>query len=351
MNKNFSRRQFLGAGGTAAGALALGAFGFPALAVRAQDVDFGPSQKVFWVPQATGSWNIPIRVGQRDFCAMVGWEYQHIGNPVYSVENHVEQVRIAISSGANVIVTELESPGLTPVFEEAMAAGIVMIIIDQGVPEEADRLGLGIIGANGFLEGYSNGFQGARWAQELTGRTDGFIVFGNGNPGAALIDARQAGSEQGVLDYNDQNGTNFTFEAFPDSSFDADLSASIQKYGAQIDTKGDDLVGLITGGNVIPIVQALQERDYQPGQISVGSVDMPPAQQQLMEEGWVYWGTDQQQYMMGLYSMASAFGVFQGYPYPSITTGERLILADDLPRIKAQTELWLAKAQAYGDVE
>ena len=49
---------------------------------------------------------------------------------------------------------------------------------------------------------------------------------------------RQAGSEQGIMDFNAENGTTFTFEAFPDSSFDADASQSIQKYGAQIDSKG-----------------------------------------------------------------------------------------------------------------
>jgi ABC-type sugar transport system substrate-binding protein len=79
--------------------------GLPSLVARAQDGDFGPSRSVFWVPQATGSWNIPIRAGHRDFCRMVGWEYQHTGDPVYSVENHVAQVNNAIAAGADVIIT------------------------------------------------------------------------------------------------------------------------------------------------------------------------------------------------------------------------------------------------------
>jgi ABC-type sugar transport system substrate-binding protein len=345
---SLNRRNFLRASGLAGIAMAMG---MPSLAASAQTGKFGPSRKVFWVPQATGGWNIPIRAGQRDFCAMVGWEYQHTGDPVYSVENHVAQVRNAIAAGANVIVTELENPGLVPAFQEGLSKGVKMIIIDQGVKAEADKLKLGIIGANGFNEGWNNGWQGAAWAQKLTGKTKGVIVFGNGNPGAALIDARQAGSDQGIKDYNAKNGTTFTFEAFPDHSFDADSSQAIQTYGAQIDTKGDDLVGLITGGNVVPIVKALQERGIKPGAYSVGSVDMPPAQQQLMEEGWVFWGTDQQQYMMGLFSMVAAWGNFDGYPYPSITTGEAPLLKEDLPRIKAQTEIWQAKAKAYGDTQ
>jgi ABC-type sugar transport system substrate-binding protein len=342
-----NRRDFLRAGGVATLAASMG---LPALAARAQDGDFGPSRSVFWVPQATGSWNIPIRAGHRDFCRMVGWEYQHTGDPVYSVENHVAQVNNAIAAGANVIITELENPGLTPAFQAAMDAGIVMVCIDQGVRAELDSLGLGLIGADGFNEGWNNGWQGAYWANQF-GRTDGVFVFGNGNPGAALIDARQAGSEQGIMDFNAENGTTFTFEAFADSSFDADASQAIQKYGAQIDSKGDTLAGLITGGNVVPLVRAMQERDFEPGQLAAGSVDMPPAHQQLLEEGWIQWGTDQQQYLMGLFSAAAAFGVFDGYPYPDITTGEAPLLLEDLPRIQGQTEIWLAKAEAYGDTQ
>ena len=86
-----------------------------------------------------------------------------------------------------------------------------------------------------------------------------------------------------------------------------------------------------------------------PGQIAAGSVDLPPAQQQLMQDGWVQWGTDQQQYLMRRFSLASAFA-FDGYSYPTIRTGEAPLLIEDLPRIKKRTDVWLAKATAYGDI-
>src|SRR5260370_36177845 len=146
---------------------------------------------------------------------MVGWDYQHIGNPVYSVENHVDQVNNATSRRPDVIVSELESVGMVPVFLKATAAGIQMIIIDQGVVDEAAKMKLGIIGEDGFVSGYANGTQGATFAQKLTGKTDGMIVFGNGNPGAALIDARQAGSPKATPDYNQDHGTNYQVPAFP----------------------------------------------------------------------------------------------------------------------------------------
>lgn len=351
----FGRRELLQAGskglafGVLANVLASVALEPEAALAQATSGNFGPKRKAIWIPQATGDWNIPIRAGQRDFCAMVGWDYQHIGNPVYSVENHVEQVNNAISASPDVIVTELESVGMVPVFQKAASAGIQMICIDQGVVDELAKLKLGVIGEDGFVSGYANGMQGATFAQKLTGKTSGVIVFGNGNPGAQLIDARQNGGQQAVQDYNQAHGTTYQYVSFPDSSFD-DEAQSIQKYTAQMDQYGDNLVALITGGNVIPIVKAMQERGMKPGQIAAGSVDLPPAQQQAMQDGWVQWGTDQQQYLMGLYSLASAFAAFDGYSYPTIRTGEAPLLIEDLPRIKKRTDIWLAKAKAYGDI-
>ena len=349
------RREFLQAGSKGlafsvlASVLASSALEPEAVLAQAAGGNFGPPRKMIWIPQATGDWNIPIRVGQRDFCAMVGWSYQHIGNPQYSVENHVEQVQNAISASPDIIVTELESVGLVPVFQQAMKAGIQMICIDQGVVDELAKLKLGVIGEDGFVSGYANGKQGATFAQKLTNKTSGVIVFGNGNPGAQLIDARQNGGKQAVDDYNQANGTTYQYVTFPDSSFD-DEAQSIQKYEAQMDQYGDNVVALITGGNVVPIVKAMQERGMSPGQIAAGSVDIPPAHQQYLQDGWIQWGTDQQQYLMGLYSAASAFAAFDGYSYPTIRTGEAPLLLEDLPRIKKRTDIWTAKAKTYGDI-
>src|SRR5271154_6133830 len=101
--KGLVRRDLLTGGGTGAAALVLAGLASPALAAQ----NFGPKKKLVFVPQAAGDWNIPIRAGQRDFCAMVGWDYQFLGNPVYSVENHAEQVNNAIAAKADIIITEL----------------------------------------------------------------------------------------------------------------------------------------------------------------------------------------------------------------------------------------------------
>lgn len=343
-----TRRGVLGAGaGIGAAAMAAVTMGLP-LPVLAADGKWGPARKLVWVPQALGDWDTAMQVGFRDFCEMVGWSYQRIGNPNYSVENHVEQVNNAIASGADVIVTELESEGLVGSFQSGLDAGIAMIINDQGIEAEAKALGLGIINQDEFNAGIINGTAAARFAQKLTGKKGGVIVLGNGNPGSTSIDKRQNGSKQGIEAYNKENGTSFTFEAFPDNSF-GEMTQSVQKWTAKIDEKGSSLVGAIGTGNPLPIVQAMKERKFKPGQIACGSTDIPPAHQQAIADGWVQWGIDQQFYLMGFLSAATAWVQLERkYPYPSIRTGGELVTADNLKMIGQRTDIWVAQAKAYG---
>jgi ABC-type sugar transport system substrate-binding protein len=138
---------------------------------------------------------------------------------------------------------------------------------------------------------------------------------------------------------------------FADSSFD-DESQSIQKYEAQIDKWGDQLVGLITGGNAVPIVKAMQDRGLAPGKFAVGTTDVPPAHQQALNDGWVQWLIDQQFYNMGFLTMAGAWAkIERSLPYPNIKTGLDLVLMADLPRLKASTDAWMDRAKLYGDIQ
>ena len=269
--------------------------------------------------------------------------YQRIGNPVYSVQNHAEQVNNAIAAQADVIATSLESVGLVQPFERGLDQGITMMITDQGIQEEADALGLHIINQDEFNAGILNGTQAATFAHELTGKDEGVIVLGNGNPGSTSIDKRQNGSKLGIEQYNTANGTTYSFEAFPDSSF-GELTESVQKWTAQIDAKGDALVAAIGTGNPNPIVQALKERGIEPGTIAVGSTDIPPAHQQQIKEGWVQWGIDQQFYVMGFQCAAGAWvQIERGYPYLDVRTGGEVVREEDLERVAARTEIWLAQ--------
>ncbi len=201
------RRQALIGAGLAAMAAQI-ALATPVRAAR-------PKRKLIWVPQALGDWDTAFQVGIKEVCELAGWDYQRIGNPNYSVENHVEQVNNAIAAKADIILTELESAGLVTAFQHGISQGVTMVIVDQGIEDEAKKLGLGIINQDEYNAGLINGTAAATFGQKLTGKKDGVIVLGNGNPGSTSIDKRQNGSEEGIKRYNLAHGTNTPSRPFP----------------------------------------------------------------------------------------------------------------------------------------
>ena len=138
-----------------------------------------------------------------------------------------------------------------------------------------------------------NGSQAALVAHKTLGKAKGVFGIGNGNPGSTSIDKRQNGSEQGILDYNKANGTNFTVDKFADDEF-FDPNSSIQKWSAKLDQYGDELIGMIAVGGPAPLVKAAEGHNIEKGKIVIGTFDARPDVLDLIEQGWVYWGIDQQ---------------------------------------------------------
>jgi ABC-type sugar transport system substrate-binding protein len=311
-------------------------------------------RKLVWIPQAAGEWDLPLRVGQLEFCRLVGWDYQHIGNPVYSVQNHLDQLNDAISARPDVIVTELESRGMVSGFQRAIDSGVHMVIIDQGISEEATRLGLGVITQDPLAIGTLNGVQAATWAEKISRKKEGVILIGNGNPGSALIDALQSATQGGVAAYNHDHGTNFATETFADSAFD-DIAMSMSKYGAHIEQKGDALVAIVGlgGASSIAIWKTLRENAIPPGkQLAAGSPDIFPDQQTGIEEGYLQWGIDQDFLMMGFLSAACAWlRVEHGYPYWSMQAPGEAILKKDIARVRQRTDTWIQRAKELNLIE
>jgi ABC-type sugar transport system substrate-binding protein len=364
-----SRRKFLQSGAAALGATAItsliaacttptnpsaGATSVPgseptagAVANQAQ----GVKRKVILIPQDAGDWNAPARVGARDFSAMAGWDFQHIGNPVYSVENHVEQVNNAIAAKPDIIITALESLGLVPAFQKAQAAGITMVIFDQGIDEEAAKLGVPVINQDELAAGIINGNQAATVAHKTLGKTEGIFGIGNGNPGSTSIDKRQNGSEMGILAYNEANGTNFTTDKFADDEF-FDPNSSIQKWSAKLDQYGDKLIGMIGVGNPAPLVKAAEGHGIEKGKIVIGSTDASPEILNFVDNGSIYWGIDQQFPAMGFYATAAGWLMLErGFPTKTIRVGGDLVTKENVAKVKERTDKWVALAKQYGDLK
>jgi ABC-type sugar transport system substrate-binding protein len=355
MIETITRRATLRLG---AASMALPAMGLLAAGCRKPAVgqtraveSMAKQRRLVWIPQATGDWELPIRVGQMEFCRMVNWDYQHIGNPIYSVQNHLDQMDEAISARPDVIVTELESPGMVSGFQRALERGITVVIVDQVVGAEAAKLGLGHISQDPEALGQLNGLQAAEWAERISGKKDGVILIGNGNPGSALIEALQISTEAGVAAYNQERATHFTTESFADSAFD-DIATSISKYSYHLEQKGDDLVAMVGlgGASGIAIWKTMQENDIAPGKrIAAGSTDIFPDQQTGIEEGYLQWGIDQDFLVMGFLSAVAAWlQVEHGYPAWRIGSPGQVITRANVAEARKRTGLWVQRARELG---
>src|SRR5690606_37329269 len=103
----------------------------------------------------------------------------------------------------------------TSMFDEpirrAQEAGIFVILFNTASDGYQD-LGVAYVGQEFIPAGRISGLQAAKHAHEMTGRTDGVIVLGTIAPGHSALDQRMEGARQGIAEYNEQNGTNFTTE-------------------------------------------------------------------------------------------------------------------------------------------
>jgi ABC-type sugar transport system substrate-binding protein len=239
-------------------------------------------------------------------------------------------------------------------FRRAIDAGIHIIVIDQALNEEAAKLELGVITQDPFAIGTLNGLQAATWACKISGRRDGIILIGNGNPGSALIDAVQNATQQAVAAYNGNHGTSFVTETFADSAFD-DIVASMSKYSAHIEQKGDSLVALVGlgGASSIAIWKTLRENDIAPGkQLAAGSPDAFPDQLTGIEQGYLQWGIDQGFLTMGFLSAACAWlQVEHGYGHWNIQSPGEVVLNKDIERVRLRTENWIQRAKELKLIE
>ena len=273
---------------------------------------------------------------------MVGWEYQRIGNPVYSVQNHAEQVNNAIAAQADAIATSLESVGLVQPFERGLDQGIAMIITDQGIQEEADALGLHIINQDEFNAGIINGTQAATFAHDLTGKTRASSCS------ATAIPARPRSTSARTAASSASSSTTPPTARPTVRGLPGQQLRRADRIDPEVD-RADRPEGRRPGRGD----RHRQSQPDRPGAEGArhrarhhrGRLDRHPARASAADRGrWVQWGIDQQFYVMGFMCAAGAWVQLErGYPYLDIRTGGEVVRDKDLERVEARTEIWLAR--------
>jgi len=311
----------------------------------------GTKHTLVWVTQALGEWQAPMLTGYRDFLDMSGWDFVGLGDARYSVENHIREVTNAIQRKPDVLVTSLENAqAIGPLLLDARKQGIKVMVADQtnfGWGREND---VASHSEDSPRWGQAMGYEAAKQAHKTLNKTDGVFIVGNGNPGAALIEARIKGAQDGVAKYNQDNNTKFTTDVFADSAFD-DLTQSVGKYTAKYDSVKDSIVGTvgIAGPNNTAFSKMMKDKGLKPGSLISGGGFDDQSQIDAMQDGYIQFMFVRNTYGMGYIAASQAWQwVERGFKPSDYMVSFDLTYPPDLQNLKSRDAIWVGKAKSYG---
>jgi ribose transport system substrate-binding protein len=347
-----SRRQALlrsaQLGGAAAAGLAF-AGRFPAAA--AASPQYGPALqqtkgKIIFVTHDLNEFFVPIILGSREFANYVGWEHQFVGPSPGDVQKTVDAQLNAIQQSPTAVgFTIIDPNAFTSSVSQAIQAGISVVIYNtadpQGMANVQQATGVlpGYVGQEFIGAGRTNGRMAAQLAQKYTGRTSGKIVVQNIQPGHFALETRAKGTGMGIDEYNQQNGTSFTWEQLASSTNEVEAASRI---AAKWAADGDQIVGWASTDFTHGFVGNWAKQNGLVGQFSVGGFDLTPTVNANIEDGSVDWTIGQNPYAQGWITSALAYMQSQ-YRYPAFNydTGAELVTKDNFESlVKAREQVW-----------
>jgi ribose transport system substrate-binding protein len=345
--EKLSRRQALvrsaQLGGAAAAGLSL-AGSLPGVAIAAPLFQQARGKIVF-VTHDLNEFFVPIILGSKEFANFVGWDHQFVGPSPGDVQKTVDaQLNTLQQTPTAVGFTIIDPNAFTSPVSQAIQAGISTVIYNtadpQGMANVKDATGVlpGYVGQDFLPAGHAQGLMAAKLAQQYTGRSDGKIIMQNIQPGHFALETRARGTGMGVDDYNQQNGTHFTYEQLK-SSTDEIQAASI--IAAKWAAEGDQIVGWASTDFTHGFVGNWAKQNGLVGKFSVGGFDLTPTVMTNIGDGSVDWTIGQNPYAQGWVTSALAYMQAQ-YRYPAFNydTGAEMITKDNIAQILKREQIW-----------
>lgn len=334
-----SRRDIMKRGGLlGAGAAALSLPG-AALAAPTATKSFRfrsqeASNRVIFVTHDDNPFFVPVRAGFEEFGAMAGWETQWVGPPMHDEAATVQMQLDAIAAQPLAVgFTRVNNSMFDDPIRQAQEAGIFVILYNTASEGYKD-LGVAYVGQEFIPAGIQSGLQAAKYAAELTGRTDGVIILGTISPGHSALDQRMEGARQGIAQYNEENGTNFTTE---DLTTSTDQAEAIGRIDAKYAEMGDEIVGFAHADFVHWFTGLWIEQNGLQGQVANGGFDLVPGVIDAIQNGTANWSIGQNPYAQGfITSSLIHMGAQRGFQPFDYDTGAEVVDASNIEEIAAR---------------
>ena len=301
--------------------------------------------KIIFVTHDLNEFFVPIILGSREFANQVGWEHQFVGPSPGDVQKTVDAQLNAIQQKPTAVgFTIIDPNAFTSSVAQAIQAGISVVIYNtadpQGMANVQQATGVlpGYVGQEFLGAGRTQGLLAAKLAQQYTGRKDGKIVIQNIQPGHFALETRAKGTGVGINEYNQQNGTSYTFEQLASSTNEVDASSRI---AAKWAAEGDQIVGWASTDFTHGFVGNWAKQNGLVGKFSVGGFDLTPIVMTNIGDGSVDWTVAQNPYGQGWITSALAYMQSQ-YKYPAFNydTGAELVTKENIARILQREQVW-----------
>src|SRR3954469_791849 len=233
----------------------------------------------------TNPFFVPTKYGAEDACKLLGCSYQWTGSQNSNVNEMVNAMNTAITSGANGIgVCLVDKKAFNSPTDAALKAKIPVVAYNADEPNNR----LAYIGQDLFLSGQEMG----NHIIDLL-PNGGDVALFIATPGSANIQPRI----DGALDSIKKRGKNIKPHTIATgAALPAELSVIDSYATGHADTKG---YFAVDGGSTQGVAQTMQKHNLRSKGVKAGGYDLTPTTQKLLAQDQLDFTIDQQPYLQG----------------------------------------------------
>jgi simple sugar transport system substrate-binding protein len=241
----------------------------------------------------TNPFFVPTQYGAADACKLLGCSYQWTGSESSNVNQMVNAINTAVTSGANgIAVALIDLHAFNAPVEAALKAGIPVVAYNADAPTNKR---LSYIGQDLFLAGVQMG------ERIVAAVPSGDVALFIATPGSANLQPRIEGAESAIK----KSGKPINVHTVATGAAVPGELSTIEAYwqGHQ-STKG---MYAVDGGSTESLAKVMQKFGLPAKGVKAGGFDLTEQTQKLLQEGNIEFTIDQQPYLQGFLPVLQLF--------------------------------------------
>jgi simple sugar transport system substrate-binding protein len=241
----------------------------------------------------TNSFFVPTQYGIADACKLLGCSYEWTGSESENIDQMVNAVNTAVSSGASgIAVSLISNTAFNVPVENALKAGIPVVAYNA---DSASNKRLSYIGQDLKLAGE---LMGKRIVADVG---SGEVVIFTASAGSANLQPRLEGAEKAIKD----SGAAINLKTIVTGSLESGEKTAIEAYWTgHTSTKG---MYAVDGGDTAELAGVMQKLGLNAKGVKAGGFDLAEKTQKGLHEGFLEFTIDQQPYLQGFVPILQMF--------------------------------------------